>query len=192
MRKATNPKDVAATNKVPFDRLPMAVVAETAVALHEGAQKYGYHNWREEGVQSGVYVNAALRHLLDWQEGQDIDPGSGLNHITKAIAGLMILRDGMIQGNYVDTRPIGTSGFIEALNDKVEEINKRYPDMAKPFLAEGRQPRPYAGKLAPPKIIKDQIKYLEGKISDEMSKSEPDSQFIKDAELKINRYQAAL
>ena len=190
-RKMTNPKDIAATNKLPFDRLPMATVAEVAVALHEGSQKYGYMNWREEGVQSGVYINAALRHLLAWQEGENIDPDSGLSHITKAVAGLLILRDAIIHDNWVDTRPIGTAGFVQALNKKVEDINARYPDMCKPFLAEGREPRPYEqvdiATLQSIEYLRGRADKVKREISEELARSEPNEQRLRENETFLDR-----
>jgi len=132
--KKSNPKDMVGGNKFSFTRLPMSVVAEVSLALHEGARKYGAHNWRVAGVQSGVYIDGCLRHLMLWQEGQDIDPDSGLNHVTKAIAGLMVLRDGMIQDNWVDTRPPNSKMDMTELNDYVLNINCRYPNPVAPFL----------------------------------------------------------
>lgn len=144
-KKDGNPKDLVGGTKVPYDRLPFPVLAEVSVALHEGARKYGAANWRSEGVQSGIYISAAMRHLSSWQEGEDTDPDSGLSHISKAIAGLMVLRDGIIADNWVDTRPRGCVGFLSELNKKVVDINERYPDAVPPFLACGQDPRVYNG-----------------------------------------------
>jgi hypothetical protein len=63
-----------------------------------------------------------------WWEGEDIDEESGMNHITKAITSLMVLRDAMIRGKMVDDRPPSTFGFIAALNKKASEIIDKYPD----------------------------------------------------------------
>lgn len=143
--KPTNPKDIAAISKVPYTRVPFPVLAEAAVALHEGALKYGGYNWREAGVQASVYIDAVGRHLSAWFEGEDIDPESGLSHVTKAIAGLMVLRDGMIANNWVDDRPQGCDGFIKALNEKMAELNARYPEPKQPFIGLGKERRTYHG-----------------------------------------------
>lgn len=135
-KKDTNPKDAVGTKKVPvLSVLPSRVLGETALALMEGARKYGRHNYREAGVRASVYVDAAGRHLLDFWEGVDIDPESGLSHVTKAIAGLMVLRDSMIQGNWADDRPPRCEeGWIQELNEKAEAIIKAYPDCKAPFM----------------------------------------------------------
>lgn len=132
--KDTNPKDAVGIKKVPFSTVPAPVVAEVGLAMLEGARKYGRHNYREAGVRASVYYDASFRHLTGWWEGEDIDSCSGLSHITKAIAGLMVLRDSMIKGNWVDDRPPKVkSGWIEELNKKAEDIINKYPNSLPPY-----------------------------------------------------------
>lgn len=127
--KPTNPKDAIGTNKVGMSVLPMNVQMEVALALTEGALKYGKHNYRGCGVRSSVYYDAAFRHLGAWWEGEDIDPDSGLSHITKAIAGLTVLRDCMMRGNVVDDRPPKCNeGWMEPLNERVPKLKLQYKD----------------------------------------------------------------
>jgi len=103
------------------------------LGMLEGARKYGRHNYRAFGVSATVYYDATLRHLMDWFEGEDIDPDSGLNHVTKALTALMVLRDSMIMGNWKDDRPIRNPLNIKTLNDKAKEVIEKYPDCVKPF-----------------------------------------------------------
>lgn len=106
--KATNPdpKEAASLGKkISFLALPFRVLAGVALAMSEGSHKYGRHNYRAHGVRMSTYYDAVLHHLIAWWEGEDIDPDSGLNHIDKAIAGLMVLRDVMIGGGITDDRP---------------------------------------------------------------------------------------
>jgi hypothetical protein len=119
--KDSNPKDAVGTAKVPVSTVPMQVVAELqtymgrpvnelvvaemGLALMEGALKYGRHNYRVVGVRASVYYDAAFRHRAAWNLGQDIDPDSGLSHVAKGIATLVVLRDSMLQGNWTDDRP---------------------------------------------------------------------------------------
>ena len=143
-KETKNPKDLAATNKVPFGFLPWSVIAEVAVAMYEGVRKYASFNWRSSKVSSDVYISAALRHITVWQEGEDQDVDAcGLSHLTKAIAGLMILRDAQIQGTMIDTRPVGCSGFMQELNKTVKRITEAYPEPAGFNTADGQPQRPY-------------------------------------------------
>ena len=132
--KDSNPKDAVGTKKVPFSTLSAPVIAETGLAMLEGGRKYGRHNYREIGVRASVYYDATFRHLIAWWEGENIDPDSGLNHVTKAIAGLFVLRDSMIAENWLDDRPPKVkSGWIQELNKKAGEIIEKYPDAKEPY-----------------------------------------------------------
>jgi len=134
--KETNPKDAVGIAKVPFSTVPAPVVAEVGLAMLEGARKYGRHNYRVAGIRASVYYDASLRHLTDWWEGTDIDPASGLSHITKAIAGLVVLRDCMMTGMMADDRPPTKHDpeWVETMNQKAKAIIAQYPEPKAPFV----------------------------------------------------------
>lgn len=129
-KKDTNPKNAVGVGKAPRSTVSAQVMGEVGVAMLEGALKYGRSNYRSAGVRASVYYDAAGRHLDAWWEGQDIDPESGLSHITKAIAGLMVLRDSMLQGNWVDDRPprAANQNWVADLNAKAKALIERYPN----------------------------------------------------------------
>lgn len=105
----------------------------------EGALKYGRHNYRTVGVRASVYYDAAIRHLTSFWEGQDIDPDSGLPHIIKAAACLLVLRDSQQMGNWVDDRPPRHPDYNEwvaDLNKRAAELIARYPEPAKAHIHE--------------------------------------------------------
>lgn len=119
-----NPKDAVGSKKPPLSCVPMNVVQEAGVAMLEGAVKYGRHNWRSSGVRSSIYFDATMRHLLAWWEGEDVDPDSGLSHVTKAIASLLVLRDAQLSGTVVeDDRP--TPGGAAPLQAQMDAILER-------------------------------------------------------------------
>ena len=103
--------------------------------MMEGARKYGRHNYRIAGVRASVYYDASMRHLMDWWEGQDIDPASGLSHVTKAITSLFVLRDAMLNEMWTDDRPPKHKNkeWIAEYNKKAGEIIEMYPDSKDPF-----------------------------------------------------------
>ena len=125
-----NPKDVVGTKKVPMSTVPLPVLYETALAMMEGAREYGRHNYRIAGVRGSVYYDALWRHIGAWWEGEDIDPKSGLHHIAKAIATLVVLRDSQIAGNWEDDRPpnIIDSNFWDSLNKHAANLVDSIPD----------------------------------------------------------------
>ncbi|MBK9497326.1 MAG: hypothetical protein IPO08_22960 [Xanthomonadales bacterium] len=128
----SNPKDAVGVRKVAFSVLPWRVLHRVALAMLEGALKYGRHNYRAAGARASVYFDAVVaRHLSDWWEGTDIDPDSGLHHIDKAIAGLMVLRDSMLQGNFIDDRPmLGPDDALdfEKLNKLAASLHDKHAD----------------------------------------------------------------
>lgn len=126
--KPSNPKDLCGVRKAPMSTVSAAVMAEVGVAMLEGAAKYGRHNYRAVGVRSSVYYDATMRHLMDWWEGVDIDPESGIHHVTKAITSLVVLRDAMIQGMATDDRPPRSAEFYGRLNQLAGEIMDRHAD----------------------------------------------------------------
>ena len=129
--KATNPKDAVGIRKWRwFSTVPQTVIWELGVALLEGALKYSRHNYRVSGVRASVYVDATMGHVTQWWEGEDMDADSGLSHITKAIASLVVLRDAMIQDKFTDDRP--PKANIDAVRDdlqaKVDALLDKYPE----------------------------------------------------------------
>lgn len=78
-------------DKPRMDLLPPFPLMQVAMVLGHGAKKYADHNWRKGMDFSRPYA-AALRHLCAWNDGEDIDPESGLNHIDHALCELMFLR----------------------------------------------------------------------------------------------------
>lgn len=134
--KPSNPKDLLGIMKIPYSTISQPVLAEIGVAMLEGALKYGRHNYRAIGVRASVYFDAVVaRHLVAWWEGEDLDPDSDVNHITKAIAGLVVLRDAMIQGKMIDDRPPKSpAGWQAALNAKVKALLAKYPNPVPPYL----------------------------------------------------------
>jgi len=136
--KDTNPKDAVGMKKVPMSVVSGPVMLAVGLAMLEGARKYGRHNYRVSGVRASVYYDAAMRHLMAWWEGEDTDPDSGLSHIIKAIASLMVLADANMSEKVIDDRPPKCNdGWIKELNIKAEEVIERYPDAIAAYTESG-------------------------------------------------------
>lgn len=141
LTKQTNPKDALGIKKAPISTVPANVILETGLALLEGARKYGRHNYRIMGVRASVYYDAVVgRHLAQWWEGEDIDKDSGLSHVTKAIAGLVVLRDAMMNDNWTDDRPpkVKNQNWVADMNKKAAEIIEKYPESLEPYTEKGQ------------------------------------------------------
>ena len=136
VRKESNPKEAIGASKWRIlSVLPMGVIWEAAVGMLEGALKYGRHNYRSAGVRASIYYDATMGHLTSFWEGEDIDEDSQLSHITKAITSLITLRDGMMQGKWVDDRPPKSDvpAIRAELQQKVDALLAKYPNPVKPF-----------------------------------------------------------
>jgi hypothetical protein len=130
-----NPKDLFGSKKLSISAVPHNVLGELAVAMQEGADKYGRHNYRSIPVKASIYHDAVFRHMAAWWEGEDIDPDSKLSHITKAIASLAVLRDAMHRGNWIDDRPQKSApSWISDCNAIVEILAKKYPNPVEPYI----------------------------------------------------------
>lgn len=135
MKKETNPKDAIGIKKLPLHVVSMPVMAEIGLGMMEGARKYGSHNYRVAGVRASVYFDATMRHLMSWWEGEDIDPDSGLSHISKAMSALHVLRDAMMNDKWNDDRPpkFKNKEWVRDANKKAGEIIEKYPDSVLPY-----------------------------------------------------------
>ncbi len=138
--KDINPKDAVGIRKWrQITCVPFSVLFELGVAMLEGGRKYGVSNYRVAGVRASVYVDAAMGHIMQWWEGEDIDADGDLSHITKAIASLTVLRDAMIQDKLVDDRPPKADlELVKAdLQRAVDGIFDRTPTPAGRYTEEG-------------------------------------------------------
>lgn len=109
----TNPKDLLGIKKVSMTKVPPAAILYTALAMQDGARKYGPYNWRENKVIASIYVDACLRHLMSWHDGEECAADSGFPHLAHALACIAIIVDAKETGNLVDDRP--TPGVMAEL-----------------------------------------------------------------------------
>ncbi len=114
--------------KVELSQLPREAMEQIARVLMFGAAKYGKHNWRK-GHDFTRLLDAALRHLVAWGDGETNDPESGLNHLAHAGACVAFLLWGSKHRPDLDDRPEPSPpgmlpGKTEA--DRVGELLRRY------------------------------------------------------------------
>jgi hypothetical protein len=73
------------------DLLPPMALIEIAKVMSFGAKKYTIGNWSKEGSTYNRYYAACMRHMLQWQSGEDLDQETGLSHIAHAASNLLFL-----------------------------------------------------------------------------------------------------
>lgn len=114
-----NPKDAIGMRKPPLRLVPSAALIYMSRVMGLGASKYGPYNWRSNAVLRTVYLEAAMRHILQALDGEDVDPESGMPHEAHAAACMAIVLDALATGNLIDDRP--TPGAAAALIDQLTE-----------------------------------------------------------------------
>lgn len=112
----TNPKDLIGAKKPRLSLVPPSGLVYAALAMANGASKYGPYNWREKKVQTMIYLEACMRHILAYQDGEEVAADSGIPHLGHALACLLILIDAKETGNMIDNRP--KPGAMAALIEK--------------------------------------------------------------------------
>lgn len=130
---ALNYPDMSVTNPKTFmgkRKLPMFSVVSPASMIYEadamrygafdaprvdGKKGYGPFNWRENPIEASVYVDAAARHIMAWQDGEDLAADSLVHHLAHAKATLGIIIDALESGTLIDDRPKIKSGVASRL-----------------------------------------------------------------------------
>lgn len=99
-----NPKKLYGDKKPPLAQLPLVAMAHASCAHYDGELKYGWRNWRENPVEALVYINAAMRHLMLWGEGEEYARDTGVNNLGAVIACCAILLDAQANEALIDNR----------------------------------------------------------------------------------------
>ncbi len=102
---SSNPKRAFGVKKPSAQFIPPVAIIEESVVMALGAAKYGAFNWQDDPVDATTYYSAAIRHLLQWFSGEDIDPESGASHLAHVRACMGILLDAKAAGTLIDDRP---------------------------------------------------------------------------------------
>lgn len=129
--KASNPKDIIGSDKLPLHLWPTTATAMGCIGLLEGMTKYGRTNWRETGVRASIYVDACKRHLDAWFEGEEAAPDSGVPHLANALACIAILVDAQATGTLNDDRAYNGAGYrklVEQLTPHVARLKALHAD----------------------------------------------------------------
>lgn len=141
-KKNGNPKDRLAAGRLDLGLFPVIANAYGALAMTEGALKYGAYNWREpgKGVRTSVYYAACRRHLDKYLSREWEDPDTGVPHLASALACIAILIDAHETNCLTDDRPPiphGDKGIFEAviwnLTEKATHLHKKFP-LAPPWV----------------------------------------------------------
>ena len=69
--------------KTDWSLMPFEAIEEINKVLDFGAKKYAAHNWKTgSGFKYTRVLSSLLRHTFAWARGEDLDPESGLSHLS--------------------------------------------------------------------------------------------------------------
>jgi hypothetical protein len=109
MTLPTNPKAKFGAQKPNLALIPGSANVAEALALEDGAQKYGAFNWRESQVEIMTYVAAIRRHLDAYVDGDANTADTNVPNLGAIRACCSILIDAEASGTLIDNRPKATS-----------------------------------------------------------------------------------
>lgn len=114
-----NPKAKFGAQKPNLALIPGSAQVAEALALEDGARKYGAFNWRESAVEIMTYVAAIRRHLDAYVDGDENTTDTNVPNLGAIRACCAVLIDAAASGTLIDNRPKAT-GASARLQDKVK------------------------------------------------------------------------
>lgn len=111
----SNPKTLMGKRKLPILSVisPASILYE-AMAMRYGAYEaprvdgtkgYGPYNFRDQAIEAMVYIDATLRHIFSYVDGEEVAEDSLVHHLGHAKATLGILIDAIENKTVIDDRP---------------------------------------------------------------------------------------
>jgi hypothetical protein len=94
-------------DKTQFALIPPEALEEIGRVLTFGSSKYGPNDWRHDGdcTEWSRTYSSIQRHLNAFWSGEDLDPETGLNHLSHAATQIIILMMHQKDGNtHMDDR----------------------------------------------------------------------------------------
>lgn len=91
------------TGKADLSLIPLVAMIEEAKGFMLGEKKYGRYNYCK-GLEVSRLIGAAMRHILAYQQGENLDPESGASHLGHARCCLAMLLECERLGTLKDDR----------------------------------------------------------------------------------------
>lgn len=77
--------------KLRYDLYPPEVLESVVQILTFGAEKYSPNGWKEVSDANNRYYSAMMRHLEAWRQGEEVDPESGMPHLSHVLCNVTFL-----------------------------------------------------------------------------------------------------
>lgn len=90
--------------KAPLAYLPWDGLREVAMVQEYGHKKYGdFYNYRK-GMEVGRNLSCAMRHIVDYMDGKDLDDESKRSHLAHAACRVLFVLQNIHDGVAIDDR----------------------------------------------------------------------------------------
>jgi len=76
-------------NKLRYSLIEPEFIKQLAQVIAHGNEKYTPESWKNNNKV--VYIDALLRHLMEYMLGNKVDPDSGLPHLSHAAVNIMMV-----------------------------------------------------------------------------------------------------
>lgn len=123
MTKPENPKQVFGDKKPPLSQFPLSAQIAATLAHYDGSLKYGRRNWYDQPVEAQTYIEAALRHLRLFENGEELTRDTKVSNLGAVIACCAILIDAEVYGTLLDNR-IPNPQACDLLYETEKEIER--------------------------------------------------------------------
>jgi len=78
-------------DKPKWNLLPWRAMCHVVDVLTYGATKHGADNWQHVPDHRERYFSAAMRHMVAWRTGEQLDPETGYPHLAHAATNVLFL-----------------------------------------------------------------------------------------------------
>jgi hypothetical protein len=90
--------------KEPLANLPWDALLEVSRVQMAGHKKYKDFNNYRRGIEITRNLSCALRHIVKYLRGENIDPETGTNHLANAAIRCLFVLQNLAEGTAIDDR----------------------------------------------------------------------------------------
>jgi hypothetical protein len=99
-----NPKKLYGDKKPALHLCPLSAQLAQWEAHMDGMLKYGEFNWRDQPVEAMTYIDAAMRHLRLYENGEELARDTQVQNLGAVMACCAILIDAAMHKTLIDNR----------------------------------------------------------------------------------------
>jgi len=118
-----NPKKAYGDKKPGLHLNPLSAAIAQWEAQFDGALKYGETNWRDQPVEAMTYIDAAIRHIRLYENGEKYARDTKVQNLGAVMACCAILIDAELHGALIDNRKHSPQ-TCDILHERGEEMVK--------------------------------------------------------------------